>query len=485
MSPPQFVAPQLARLVRFVPPGSGWGHEIKFDGYRMQMRVAGGAATLRTRKGLDWTRRFPEIANAGEGLPDCLLDGEIVALDKRGVPSFSALQAGLVDEETGDFIYFVFDLLHADGKDLRKSPLSNRKHRLSELLASGPARLRYVEHFETGAEAVLKSACRMSLEGVVSKRLDSPYRSGRGDAWLKTKCRAGHEVVIGGWTIREGQLRSLLAGVYRRGRLAYAGRIGTGFGQKAARGLAAKLRKLETPASPFSGKNAPPKAAGVHWVKPVLVAEIAFAGWTGSGMLRQAAFKGLREDKAPRDVESEQASAVQTPDGESVLGVSISNADKPLWPDSGDSRRVDQARPRALLRVRRRVDDPAPRRAAVFHLAGARRHRGPAILPAACDGGHVEPAEAGENTRRREALPAGGPCRGAGRDCADGRHRTASLELRARQAEGGGAPRVRPRSRADVDFDDVVDAAREFRDGWRHWASSPSARRPGARVSTS
>ena len=326
--------------MRFVPPGSGWGHEIKFDGYRMQMRVAGGAATLRTRKGLDWTRRFPEIARAGEVLPDCLLDGEIVALDKRGVPSFSALQAGLVDEETGDFIYFVFDLLHADGKDLRKSPLSNRKQRLSELLASGPARLRYVEHFETGAEAVLKSACRMSLEGVVSKRLDSPYRSGRGDAWLKTKCRAGHEVVIGGWTIREGQLRSLLAGVYRRGRLAYVGRIGTGFGQKAARGLAAKLRALESSASPFSGKDAPPKAAGVHWVKPELVAEIAFAGWTGSGMLRQAAFKGLREDKAPRDVESEQASAVEAADGQSVLGVSISNADKPLWPDSGDSRRV-------------------------------------------------------------------------------------------------------------------------------------------------
>ncbi len=191
----------------------------------------------------------------GEALPDCLLDGEIVALDKRGVPSFSALQAGLVDEETGDFIYFVFDLLHADGKDLRKSPLSTRKQRLSELLASGPARLRYVEHFETGAEAVLKSACRMSLEGVVSKRLDSPYRSGRGDAWLKTKCRAGHEVVIGGWTIREGQLRSLLAGVYRRGRLAYVGRIGTGFGQKAARGLAAKLRALEIVGQPLQRKG--------------------------------------------------------------------------------------------------------------------------------------------------------------------------------------------------------------------------------------
>jgi bifunctional non-homologous end joining protein LigD len=338
--PPRFVAPQLARLVPFAPPDPGWAHEIKFDGYRMQMRVADGDVTLRTRKGLDWTRRFAEIAGAGERLSDCLLDGEIVALDKRGVPSFSALQAALVDADTAGLVYFVFDLLHADGKDLRGLALSVRKQRLAKLLGSATraSSLRYVEHFETGAEAVLKSACRMSLEGVVSKRLDAAYRSGRGDTWLKTKCRAGHEVVIGGWTLREGQLRSLLAGVFRRGRLAYVGRIGTGFGQQAAQGLAARLRALETSTSPFSGTHAPPKAADVHWAKPNLVAEIAFAGWTGSGMLRQAAFKGLREDKEARDVGPEQATSIEASGKQAVMGVSISNADKPLWPGTGNSR---------------------------------------------------------------------------------------------------------------------------------------------------
>jgi bifunctional non-homologous end joining protein LigD len=463
-SPPRFVAPQLARLVPFAPPGPGWGHEIKFDGYRMQMRVAGGTATLRTRKGLDWTRRFPEIARAGKELPDCLLDGEIVALDKRGVPSFSALQAGLVDEETGDFIYFLFDLLHADGKDIRKYPLTTRKQRLSELLASSPARHRYVEHFETGAEAVLKSACRMSLEGVVSKRLDSSYRSGRGDAWLKTKCRAGHEVVIGGWTIREGQLRSLLAGVNRRGRLDYVGRIGTGFGQKAARGLAAKLRALEASASPFSGKNTPPKAADVHWVKPELVAEIAFAGWTGTGMLRQAAFKGLREDKAPRDVESEQATAVETPDAQSILGVSISNADKAMWPRADDSKRVTKLE---LARYFEAVGEWM-----IPHLEGR-----PCSILRAPDG--ID----GQRFFQRHAMPgtsnllklvklSGDPKPYLQVDRVEGLAAIAQMggiELHPWNCEPG-RPKVAGRlvfdldPAPDVDFDDVVDAAREVRE---------------------
>jgi bifunctional non-homologous end joining protein LigD len=337
--PPRFVAPQLARLVSRVPSESGWGHEIKFDGYRMQMRVTEGTATLRTRRGLDWTSRFPEIAETGKRLPDSLLDGEIVALDERGVPSFSALQAALVDEDTSGLIFFVFDLLFAGGGDLRRLPLGERKAELAELLkpkALTP-RLRYVEHFETAADAVLKSACRMSLEGVVSKRLDAPYRSGRGDSWLKTKCRAGHEVVIGGWTVREGRLRSLLGGVYRRGSLVYVGRIGTGFGHKAARGLAARLRELETDTSPFAGANAPRKTAEVRWAKPELVAEIAFAGFTGSGMIRQAAFKGLRADKPPEDVEPEHGTAPQGREEAVVLRVAISKPDKALWPEAAES----------------------------------------------------------------------------------------------------------------------------------------------------
>ena len=339
---PRFVPPQLARLVSYVPPGPGWGHEIKFDGYRMQMRVAGGEAALRTRKALDWTSRFPEIAAAGAKLPDCLIDGEIVALDARGVPSFSDLQSALVDEETGGLIFFVFDQLFEAGRDLRGLPLAERKRRLFELLRpkSVSARLRYVEHFETAADAVLKSACRMSLEGVVSKRLDAPYRSGRGDAWLKTKCRAGHEVVIGGWTVREGHLRSLLAGVHKGKRLAYAGRIGTGFGQKVAKGLASRLRAIESRENPFSGPDAPQKTAEIRWARPELVAEIAFAGFTGSGMIRQAAFKGLREDKPADDVEPERAAAISREEKASVLKVPISKPGKALWPDAGDAQPV-------------------------------------------------------------------------------------------------------------------------------------------------
>ncbi len=352
-APPKFIAPQLARLVSHAPADAGWGHEIKFDGYRMQMRVSGGNATLRTRTGLDWSKRFPEIANAGSTLPDCLIDGEIVALDQHGLPSFSALQSALVDEDTADLVYFVFDLLFAVGADLRRLPMAERKDQLFELLDSEKtsARLRYVEHFETAADALLRSACRMSLEGVISKRLDAPYRSGRGDTWLKTKCRAGHEVVIGGWTLREGQLRSLLAGVYDGRRLRYVGRIGTGFGRRSTKGLLPRLKALASAKSPFSGEGSPAKGADVRWVRPELVAEIEFAGWTGSGMVRQAAFKGLRADKPAREVGVEKVTKASrkgvprraahvSPASNAVLGVSISNADKPLWPDSSDSKPV-------------------------------------------------------------------------------------------------------------------------------------------------
>lgn len=374
-SVPSFVDPQLARLVTRAPPERGWGHEIKFDGYRMQMRVVDGTATLRTRKGLDWTHRFSEIAEAGGNLPDCLIDGEIVALDKQGVPNFSALQAALVKENTSALVYFIFDVLFADAGDLRRMPLADRKERLYALLnpKSPDPRLRYVEHFETAADAVLRSACRMSLEGLVSKRLDAPYRSGRGDTWLKTKCRAGQEVVVGGWTLREGQLRSLLAGVYRDGRLRYVGRIGTGFGARTAKGLMKELKSVASAKNPFVGEDAPQKAAEIRWVKPKLVAEIEFAGWTGSGMVRQAAFKGLREDKPAKEIRSEKSGPVQgkvkrstnklrQADDNAVLGVVISNAGKVFWPRTGISR------PATKLDLAKYFEAAGP--AMIGHLAG-------------------------------------------------------------------------------------------------------------------
>ncbi|HKT54748.1 MAG TPA: DNA ligase D, partial [Caulobacteraceae bacterium] len=351
---PAFVAPALCKSVERPPGGAGWAHEIKFDGYRMQLRIEAGKATLKTRKGLDWTHRFPEIAAAGAGLPDAMIDGEIVALDANGAPDFAGLQAALSDEKTEDLIFFAFDLLFDAGEDLRDLTLSERKVRLKALLdaqARKDARIRYVEHFEAAGDAVLKSACQMSLEGIVSKRLDGPYLSRRSESWVKSKCRAGHEVVIGGWTGEAGQLRSLLVGVHRGDKLVYLGKVGTGFGRETVTRVLPRLQAVETKASPFSGPEKPPRAEHQHWTRPDLVAEIEFAGWTGSGMVRQGSFKGLREDKPADEVEAETPAPVETAkvaepapararDPAVVMGVSISHPDKPLWPDAADGRPV-------------------------------------------------------------------------------------------------------------------------------------------------
>jgi bifunctional non-homologous end joining protein LigD len=341
---PRFVEPQLCKLVERATSEPGWAHEIKFDGYRMQIRVEKGEARLRTRKGLDWTAKFPGIGKAASALPDCLLDGEVVALDKHGAPDFAALQAALSDKKTDELIFFAFDLLFIEGDDLRDLPLRDRKARLKSLLARSklaPA-VRYVDHFKTAGDAVLRSACRMHLEGIVSKRLDAPYKSGRGADWTKAKCRGGQEVVIGGWSSEGGRLRSLLAGVHRGRKLVYVGRVGTGFGAETVRRVLPRLKEVESKTSPFAAGTGPPKEANVHWARPDLVAEIEFAGWTGTGMVRQAAFKGLRADKPAGEVEAEEpAKAAERKAAASepfrgamvVMGVSISNPNKPLWPD--------------------------------------------------------------------------------------------------------------------------------------------------------
>jgi bifunctional non-homologous end joining protein LigD len=355
---PAFIEPQLAKSLEKPPAGAGWAHEIKFDGYRMQLRTAGGKATLRSRKGLDWSAKFPEIVAGGAGLSDGIIDGEVVALDHTGAPSFSALQAAISDGTTKDLVFFAFDQLFAGKEDLRPLPLTERKARLEALLEGGPATIRYVDHFITAGDAVLLSACRMDLEGIISKRLDAPYESGRSESWGKSKCRAGHEVVIGGWTTTGDAFRSLIAGVNREGELVHVGRIGTGFGRDTVSRILPRLKALETDVSPFKGKTAPKKAAGVHWVRPELVAEIQYAGFTGDGTLRQASFKGLREDKPAAEVEAEEPAPARTtelseptsaivrtkivsPRGAvPVLGVTISHADKPLWPDAHDGKPV-------------------------------------------------------------------------------------------------------------------------------------------------
>jgi len=354
---PDFVAPQLCTSVDRPPSGEGWCHEIKFDGYRVQLRVEGGNATLKTRKGLDWTDKFKTIAKEASALPDVLIEGEIVALDHNGVPHFSALQAALSDGKTDRLMFFAFDLLFAEGKDLRRLPLAERKAQLKQLLeARKKARqIYYVEHFETDGDAMLQSASKLSLEGIVSKKLSAPYHSGRTESWTKAKSRAGQEVVLGGWKTTNGKFRSLMAGVYRGDRLAFVGMVGTGFGQDKVRRIMPALKKAAAKESPFGGENAPRKTRDVHWLKPELVAEIEFAGWTDDGNIRQAAFKGLRQDKPADEVEAEKPSmtAIAKPAGKTaaragkvrasgagnsteVMGVMISKPDKELWPDAGD-----------------------------------------------------------------------------------------------------------------------------------------------------
>jgi bifunctional non-homologous end joining protein LigD len=373
---PNFIEPQLAKLVDRPPDRAGWGHEVKFDGYRAQLKIEKGSAVIRTRTGLDWTERFSAVAKDAAAFPDCIIDGEIVALDDHQLPNFGALQAALSAENSDVLVFYVFDLLFEGREDLRALPLSERKARLEEFLGAHTAggRIRYVAHIESNAEAVLASACKIGLEGIISKKLDAAYFSGRSDRWLKAKCRAGQEVVLGGWTTEAGTLRSLLAGVHRDGQFVYAGRIGTGYGRAVVKTLLPKLHKLTREKSPFEGPNAPPKESNVRWLKPELIAEIEFEGWTGSGMIRQAAFKGLREDKNPNDVVAENAMPNLTeesaapkarrarsssrgtsgspasskkprspaaPSGPStVMGVTLSKPDKAMWPNAGDGKPV-------------------------------------------------------------------------------------------------------------------------------------------------
>lgn len=361
---PDFVAPELCTSVDRPPAGEGWCHEIKFDGYRVQLRVEDGEATLKTRKGLDWTDKFGAIAKEGSALPDVLIDGEIVALDHNGAPDFSTLQAALSDGKSDDLIFYAFDLLFADNEDLRRLPLGERKALLKQLLEARPngkkKSIRYVEHFESGGDAILKSACKLALEGIVSKKLSAPYRSGRSESWTKAKCRAGQEVVLGGWKTTNGKFRSLMAGVHRGDHLAFVGMVGAGFGKDTVKRIMPALEAASSDTSPFGGKDAPRKTRDVHWLKPKLVAEIEFAGFTDGGNIRQAAFKGLRQDKPADEIVAEKPAktGVANPAGKSaakagktrsapaanrsaeVMGVIISKPDKELWPDAGDGKGV-------------------------------------------------------------------------------------------------------------------------------------------------
>lgn len=349
---PAFVEPCLATLQARPPEGENWLHEVKFDGYRLQAHVSGGAVKLLTRSGHDWTERFGKKLIAALAALPCeaaLIDGEIVALSGTG-SSFSALQAALSDGKVEDLVFFAFDLLYLDGEDLRSDPLLARKERLEALLQSAPETgpLRFSEHFIEPGATMLRHVCRIGLEGVVSKRRDAPYRSGRGRDWIKSKCTMRQEFVIAGYvpSAASGRtLRSILASYYENGTLKPAGRVGTGFTQRSAAALKARLDRLKTDASPLTGEAA--RERGVVWVKPELVAEVEFRAWTASKTLRHASFLGLREDKPAGEVQAEQPAPakdeaeprkapVKRDRVRTVMtDVKLSNPDKLLWPDTG------------------------------------------------------------------------------------------------------------------------------------------------------
>ena len=357
--PHAFVPIQLCKIADYPPQGPGWAHEIKFDGYRLQVSSGGGRGTVHTRRGHDWSEKFPELAADAAQWPDAVVDGELCALAEDHMPDFSALQAAISDGDTGGLVYFAFDLLFEGPEDLRSLQLSHRKARLQAYIDRIPkaarSRIRYVDHFASTGQAVLESACRMDLEGVISKRLDAPYTEGRSTTWLKSKCRGRDEVVIGGWTSEGDRFRSLIVGVADKDGLRHLGRVGTGYGQPLLKTLLPALKAAETDASPFVGKGAPRKSSAggltIHWTKPVLVAEIEHGGYTDTGSIRQAAFKGLREDKGasevtqapqpPADLSREKGRVARPPQlamprgGKQklvVAGVTISNPDKVLWP---------------------------------------------------------------------------------------------------------------------------------------------------------
>ena len=357
---PDIVPFELATLVGEPPIGDDWVHEIKLDGFRMQCRIEKGHAQLLTRTGQDWTQRFRAVADDARRLPvqSALLDGELVALQPDGRSSFHLLQQALSEGGDVPLVYYAFDLLHANGYGLLSVPLAERKAALSRLLSSQTGDIRYSEHFAAPGHAFFQEACRLQLEGMISKRRTAPYRPGRGHDWLKVKCLQRQEFVIGGFTEPAGSrtgFGALLVGVYDGDRLLYAGRVGTGFNATMLGSLRKRLDSLEQRHSPFQNK-VPGPLRGIHWVKPQIVAEVAFTEWTSDGLLRHPSFQGIREDKKPSEVKRESAEPTETamkptPPARSprsaqsneIAGIRLTNPDKVLYP--GDAiTKLDLAR---------------------------------------------------------------------------------------------------------------------------------------------
>jgi bifunctional non-homologous end joining protein LigD len=348
---PEFIEPELATLVTDVPEGRSWLHEAKYDGYRILTRKVGDEVTLFSRSGLDWTVRFPAIAKAMQNFPaeSTLIDGEVAFVLPSGITDFKSLQEH-IDTPHPSIRYFVFDLLDLDGKDWCKKTMKQRRARLAKLMAKGvPDWLIYADYVEGSGPEFFAQACAHGLEGIVSKRSDSIYRSGRGKDWLKIKCLKGEEFVIGGFSrseVKGKPFSSLLLGTFEDGKLIYSGKVGTGFDSADFDNLARKFKPLERPTPPFEEVPAAERKDAV-WLEPKLVVQINFAERTRDGRLRHPSFKGLREDKPALEVHREQSedeelamattktAAAKKSKNPIFAGITLSNPDKVYYPDAG------------------------------------------------------------------------------------------------------------------------------------------------------
>lgn len=338
---PDFVEPMLATLVSAAPAGEKWLHEIKFDGYRLLAHIEAGRVKLLTRSGLDWTKKFGKAVLAGlQELPlgSAILDGELVVETSTGATDFSALQADLSADRTDRFVFYAFDLLYLDGFDLRRLPLVERKGLLEKFVPQDNGVIRFSAHLDESGAMVLQHACRLSLEGIVSKQRDAPYRSGRGKTWVKSKCSARQEFVIGGYvpsTVSRKAVGSLALGVYEDGKLHHVGRVGTGFSASVAELLQTRLERLRTDENPFDNALTADERRGVRYVRPELVAEVEFRAWTGDGHLRHASFRGLREDKPAQEIVREATKSSAKAPKPQRRTVKLTHPDRLYWPDEG------------------------------------------------------------------------------------------------------------------------------------------------------
>lgn len=334
--PPPFRPVQLATLVDAVPAGDRWLHEMKYDGYRTLVAIGGEEARAYTRSGLDWSERFPSILKdaAKFKVGSALIDGEAVVLDADGKSSFQALQ-GALKGAPATIDYYAFDLLELDGEDLTGLPLVERKAKLKAILPAKSAHIRFSDHIQGSGEKLLNSFCQAGLEGVISKLASSKYVGSRAGSWVKTKCIKRQEFVVVGWTPSDKSraFRSLILGVHDKGELRYAGKVGTGFDTAELFRLMEIMAPLEQKAPTVKAPRA--EVRGAHWLKPKLVAEIAYTEMTNDGTLRHPSYLGLREDKKPEAVVLETEEPVAEIAAPATSSVKISNRDRVIDPDSG------------------------------------------------------------------------------------------------------------------------------------------------------